>query len=109
MSSAGTTAYTILRSATNPEPLRGHIGDLPPDVLLRILRWKLLANGEVPALIAFANATPFLVQLAGAMDLLAVAGLDWTSILWQQDVDFWQKFRKLRRGQKKAREVWPTR
>ena len=106
MASSSTTAYTIVRPAPNPEPLRGHIGDLPHIVLHHILVWKLLANGELSAVVAFVVATPFLAEKAGhdgGTNLLAACGLDWTSILWQQDVSFWQNFHRLRRIQNRER------
>lgn len=102
MAPSSITAYTALRPAPRPDPLCGHIGDLPHEVIHRILFWKLLANGELPAVVAFVVATPFFAQKAGhagRTDYLVACGLDWTSVLWQQDVNFWQKCYKLRRAQ----------
>ncbi|KAF9693757.1 hypothetical protein EKO04_008442 [Ascochyta lentis] len=112
MSTSSTTSYKVIRPAANPAVLRGHIGDLPPQVLHRILHWKLLANGELPAVAAFVVATPFLAEQAGGSALLTACGLDWTTVMWQQDVDFWMRFRQLRQEQdreKSAREEWSTR
>jgi hypothetical protein len=54
-------------------------------VLYRIVYWKLLANGELPAAAAFVMAPASLAGKAGhtgGTDPLAACGLDWTSVLW---------------------------
>ncbi|KZM25120.1 uncharacterized protein EKO05_0007265 [Ascochyta rabiei] len=76
MYSSSSSVYKVLRPTANPEPLRGHIGDLPSYVLHRILYWKLLANGELPTIVAFILTTPFLAEQAGGTPLLTACGLD---------------------------------
>lgn len=106
MATSSTTAYTVLRAAQTPEPLRGHIRDLPSGVLHRILLWKLLANGEWPAVVSFVFAAPFLADQAGGEDgieLLASCGLDETNFCYQQDLEISRKFSMLRRSQDRER------
>ena len=64
---------------------RSHRGS-PHDVFYYIVYSKLLANGELPAAVAFIMATPIFAGKAGDVggtELLAGSGLDWTGVLRQ--------------------------
>lgn len=81
--SSSIPACTVLRLAPSTEPIRGHIGDLPNDVLARILTWKLLANEQLSTVVNFVRAAPFLAQKAGhagGINLLVACSIDETHV-----------------------------
>lgn len=108
MASSSTAASTTQRPAPRRETSRCHLGDLPLELIHRILFWKLLANGEAGAVIAFATAAPYLAARAGRVggfNYITACGLvspEWLAGLWDDDEMFWEKFYELRDAQRLA-------
>lgn len=101
MSSAGNTGYKVIRPAANPEPLRGHIGDLPQDALERIM-FKLSWN-DMHGFTGMIVAAPKLMQDVVGDDLLNRCAVGEGTQAFQEDFEFWHLFRQMRNVQDRAR------
>src|SRR5690242_9306950 len=99
MSSSTSAAATTQGLPPRPGIPNAHIGDVPHEILHRILFWKLLSNGDAAAIINFVTATPWLadrVSSVSGFNYRAACGVDLNNADWV----FWRKFDQLRRAQR---------